>query len=196
MPNASTRPKTKYKYRQNTARIYSNKDSRKLTPVERLKPEELAEIVEAFDLFDVDHSGFMDFRELDVALKALGVIRPLSAIERLLRQINAKLGRGGLSKKKFIELVATINLGSSVERDEIREAYRLLSSSEDMEGNPKISLRALRKAFDDVGESVSDRKLQLMIREAEQQAQAKLDHEELLKLVKTTSLYYDPLKDR
>ena len=186
----------KYEYRQNEARIYAEHSTRKLTPVERLQPEELAEIKQGFDLFDVEHSGFMRLKELNFALQSLGIHRGPAAIGRLLQQTNAIHPTKGVSKDKFVELVATINLGSGVERDEIRDAYQLLGSAEDDEGNPKISLRALRAAFRDIGETISDRKLQLMIREAEMQAQAKFDNEELLKLVKTTSLFYDPLKDR
>ncbi len=150
---------------------------------------------EAFDLFDVDGSGFMDLEELNFALQSLGILRTPMAVERLLTRIHAPRDKG-LSKAKFVELVATVNLGSSVERDEVRDAYQLIGTTEDDEGNPKISLRALRAAFNEIGEAPSDHKLQLMIRDAEMKAQADLDHEELLKLVKTTSLYYDPLKDR
>eukprot|EP00750_Incisomonas_marina_P008762 INCI15687.1.p1 GENE.INCI15687.1~~INCI15687.1.p1 ORF type:complete len:192 (+),score=42.20 INCI15687.1:131-706(+) len=185
----------KYQYQQNASRIYSRHDTRKLTPVERLSPDELAEIKEAFNLFDVDLSGYIELEELNCALLSLGVNRTPEAVNRLLVQINAQHNKG-LSLKKFIELVATVNLGSSVERDEVRDAYRLFGSVEDDEGNPKISLRNLRNAFLEIGENISDRKLHLMIREAETQAQAAVDHEELLKLVKTTSLFYDPLKDR
>jgi centrin-1 len=188
-------PRTKYAYQQNTARIYKQDRTRKLTPVERLTPEELAEIREAFFLFDVDRSGYMDFRELNFALQSLGIHRKESQVERILNQILDEPTKG-LSTKNFVELVATVNLGSSADRDEVREAYRLLGTAEDDEGNPKISLRNLRKTAEEFGQTISDKQLQQMISEAEEQAQGEFDHEEMLKIIKKTSLYYNPLKDR
>ena len=186
----------KYVYHQNSARIYANgRTTRTLTPVERLTPEEKSEIEEAFGLFDVDGSGYIDFKELLFALKCLGIHRTKSSVDRLLKQI-LKRPQIGLTRKNFVELVATINLGGTVDRDEIREAYRLIGNSTDDEGNSKISLRQLRSVVEELGESISDRKLQLMINEAEIDAQADIDDEELLKVIKRTSLFYDPIKDR
>merc|ERR1712216_163272 len=178
----TTMPK-KYKYNQNASRIYKHRHTRKLTPVERLSPEDLAEIREAFFLFDVDHSGYMDFRELNFALQTLGINRKQAQVEQILNKILDDPQKG-LSAKTFVELVATINLGSSAERNEIREAYQLLGKSEDDDGNRKISLRNLRRAAANFGEMISEKQLQLMIEEAENEAQAAFDHDEMLKVIK------------
>lgn len=185
-----------YQYDKNANRIYAEHLTRNLKPVERLEPEELDEIKEAFFLFDVDHSGYIDFKELNFALQSLGIHHRHSRIERILDKILPEDVERGLAVGNFIELVAELNVGANVERDEVREAYRLLGTAEDDEGNPKISLRKLREAAEELGENISDRKLQKMIREAELKAQAAFDKQELLKVIKKTSLYYDPVKDR
>ena len=186
----------KYDYAKNEVRIYEEHTTRNLKPVERLEPEELDEIKEAFHLFDVDDSGFIDFKELTFALQSLGVHHRTSRIERILDTILPDNVERGLSTDHFVELVAELNFGSNVERDEVREAYKLLGTAEDAEGNPKISLRKLREATLELGEPINDRKLQQMIDEAEKKAQADFDDEELLKVIKKTSLYYNPVKDR
>ena len=186
----------KYEYDKNEARIYEERLTRTLKPVELLEPEELDEIKEAFFLFDVDRSGYIDFKELSFALRSLGIQHRHTRIERILDNILPEDVEKGLAVEHFVELVAELNVGSNVERDEVREAYRLLGTAEDDEGNPKISLRKLREAAKELGENISDRKLQKMIREAELKAQAAFDKEELLKVIKKTSLYYNPVQDR
>ena len=41
-------------------------------PKQRLDEEQMEELREAFNLFDTDHSGVIDARELKAAIRALG----------------------------------------------------------------------------------------------------------------------------
>ena len=56
---------------------------------EELTKEQLEEIKEAFNLFDTDHSGTIDIRELKAAMRALGFEVKKEEVRRMLRLSSA-----------------------------------------------------------------------------------------------------------
>ena len=52
-------------------------------PEAALKQEQIDELKEAFDLFDADGSGQIDFRELKAAFKALGFKVPKDELQKM-----------------------------------------------------------------------------------------------------------------
>lgn len=55
---------------------------------QELTPEQKAEIEEAFDLFDTEGSGYIELKDLKVALRALGFEPAKQEIKRLISDLN------------------------------------------------------------------------------------------------------------
>ena len=68
---------------------------------QELTSEQLAEIHEAFDLFDTDGSGYIELKDLKVALRALGFEPAKQEIKRLISDLNnSQKNRDGEKEKE------------------------------------------------------------------------------------------------
>lgn len=68
--------------------VYS-KQKRRTTQATQLTPEASAEVREAFELFDLDKDGKLDYHELKVAMRALGFDLKKAEVLKLLRESSA-----------------------------------------------------------------------------------------------------------
>merc|ERR1712244_115242 len=101
-----------------------------------LSEDQKIEIREAFDLFDTDKSGIIDYHELRVAMRALGFD----------------------VKKQEIKTVKILNRDPD---EEIFKAFQLFD--DDQTG--KISMKNLKRVARELGESLNDDEIQAMIDE-------------------------------
>ena len=91
------------------------------TPGGRSKPtlseEQRAEIQEAFDLFDTDKSGSIDYHELKVAMRALGFPVRKEEVRRLLTEHSSRADEsGGVDYDTFLEISASRVVRGSCQR--------------------------------------------------------------------------------
>ncbi|WFD01953.1 Calcium-binding component of the spindle pole body (SPB) half-bridge [Malassezia obtusa] len=114
---------------------------------------------EAFDLFDTDKDGAIDYHELKVAMRALGFDLKKPELLKLLRE-NDTSGSGLMEWKDF-ERILSERIASRDPREEIRRAFALF----DDDGTGKISLRNLKRVAKELGENLDDEELQAMITE-------------------------------
>merc|ERR1711924_162488 len=89
-----------------------------------LTEDQVAEIKEAFDLFDTDGSGSIDTNELKVAMKALGMDAKSDEIRKLINDIDSD-GDGTID---FDEFLAMMTVSSRV-RTPVRTSSRCSSCS-------------------------------------------------------------------
>ena len=145
-----------------------------------LTDEQKQEIKEAFELFDTDKDGCVDYHELKVAMRALGFDLKKAEVLKLLRdhdkdnsglmefQDFAKISEfilrptgsiGTLSGPSLFLLLTTNSVSERIlERDpmeEIRRAFKLF----DDDGTGKISLRNLRRVAKEIGDRLEDDEL-------------------------------------
>lgn len=140
----------------------------------QLSEEQKQEIKEAFDLFDTDHDGAIDYHELKVAMRALGFELKKAEVLKLIRDHDRqgddlmefddfnKISECSLWEASLLGCIALI-LGGSVTQhilardpmDDIRRAFRLF----DDDNTGKISLRNLRRVAKELGESLSEEEL-------------------------------------
>jgi len=149
-----------------------------------LTDEQKQEIKEAFDLFDMDKDGAIDYHELKVAMRALGfdvskdvVLKILRDNDRSLDRIGAT-GRGVIVYEDFYKVMARYIL----ERDpleEIRQAFHLF----DDDHTGKISLRNLRRVAEELGENLDDDELTAMIEEFDLDQDGEINEEEFIAIV-------------
>ena len=69
-----------------------------------LKQEQIDEIKEAFNLFDTDQSGSIDYRELKAAMKALGFDVKKDELKKMIADVDAD-GSGNIEFPEFLDMM-------------------------------------------------------------------------------------------
>jgi centrin-3 len=133
------------------------KQNRKKRP--ELTEDQKAEIREAFDLFDSNKTGCVDYRELKVSMRALGFDVKKAEVMELMKKYDRN-ETGSIQWEDYFEILSEKYLN----RDPIEEIIKAFKLFDD-EGTGKITLKNLRRVARDLGENLSDEELQAMIDE-------------------------------
>mmetsp|Transcript_50117 Transcript_50117/g.107395 ORF Transcript_50117/g.107395 Transcript_50117/m.107395 type:complete len:164 (+) Transcript_50117:86-577(+) len=148
-----------------------------------LTEEQKQEIKEAFDIFDSEKTGRMDYHELKVAIRAMGFeIKKAEALELMARYDREESGYIGFSS---FEDILVQKYAAQDPMDEIKKAFELFD--EDKRG--KISFRNLKRISRDLGEKLTDDELRGMIDEFDEDHDGEINEEEFVGIMKQTSLY-------
>jgi hypothetical protein len=110
----------------------------KKKPVQKLDPEQVEELKEAFNLFDTDNNGQIDAKELKAALRALGFQVKKAEVRKMILDIDRDEA-GTVSFDDFVELMT----GRMSERDSKEEIAKVFSLF-DHENTGKITFRDLK----------------------------------------------------
>ncbi|CAG9333219.1 unnamed protein product [Blepharisma stoltei] len=143
-----------------------------------LSEEQKQEIKEAFDLFDTDKTGSIDYHELKVAMRALGFdVKKLEVID-LMRQYD-KENSGRIDYQDFLDIM-TQKIGDRDPKEEVLKAFRLF----DDDGTGYITLKNLRRVARELGEHLSDEELKAMIDEFDKDSDGQISQEEFFNIMK------------
>lgn len=154
-----------------------NKKKTKKKKKRELADEQKQEIREAFELFDTDKDGFIDYYELKVCMRALGFEVKKANVLKILHDYDIE-GTGKIGFDDFNEVMTDLML----ERDpqtELLKAFKLF----DDDTTGKISLRNLRRVARELGESMTDDELRAMIDEFDKNGDGEIDEEEFLSIM-------------
>lgn len=154
----------------------------RLAPKFELSDEQKADIKKAFDLFDTDGTGYINSKDLRVAIRALGFEPKSTELKKLVDKIDQE-GSGKISFSDFIYLM-TLKMGESDTKEEILKAFRLF----DNDCTGKINFHNLKRVARELGEHLNDEELKEMITEADLNGDGEVDEEEFLKIIKRTQL--------
>ncbi|CAI6371684.1 unnamed protein product [Macrosiphum euphorbiae] len=143
----------------------------------------MADIREAFELFNVDGSGSIETKELKVAMRALGFEPKKEEIKRMLLNIN-KQHTGVITYDDFVTLMS-IKMADKDSREEIIKAFKLFDDN----CTGKITFSNLKRIAQELGENIADEELQEMIDEADKDGDGEVSQEEFLQIMKKTNLY-------
>ncbi|KAF9011304.1 Ca2+-binding EF-hand superfamily protein [Cyathus striatus] len=167
-----------------------------------LTDEQKQEIKEAFELFDTDKDGCIDYHELKVAMRALGFDMKKAEVLKILRD-HDKTGHGLMDFEDFAKIsewngrhyvswwhvhcvVARIIVASVSERilardpmEEIRRAFQLF----DDDNTGKISLKNLRRVAKEIGDRLEDDELQAMIDEFDLDQDGEINEQEFFAIM-------------
>lgn len=170
--------------------------------IDALTDEQKQEIKEAFELFDTDRDGAVDYHELKVAMRALGFDLEKAEVLKLLRD-HDKTNSGLLEWEHFnrisksapsshilyrsvyltpscvIALSVSEKIASRDPMDEIRKAFSLF----DDDGSGKISLRNLKRVAKELGETLDDNELQAMIDEFDLDEDGEINEQEFIQIM-------------
>lgn len=127
--------------------------------------------------------GFIDIKELKVAIRALGFEPKKEEIKKMAAEID-KDGTSKLSFDDFLTLM-TAKMAEKDTKEEILKAFRLFD--DDQTGT--ISFKNLKRVAKELGENLTDDELQEMIDEADRDGDGEVNQEEFLRIMKKTSLY-------
>ncbi len=126
-----------------------------------LTEEQSAEIAEAFDLFDTNGAGSIDYHELKVALRALGFAVRKAEVQALMVSHGCGESAGArISRDAFTAIMTEKYLARDPE-DEWRKAFAIFDDA----GEGRISLKNLRRVAKELGEPIEDDELAAMIGE-------------------------------
>ncbi|XP_034453420.1 caltractin [Hippoglossus hippoglossus] len=156
---------------------------KKTTPKAELTEEQKQEIREAFELFDTDGSGFIDVKELKVAMRALGFEPKKEEIKKMIGEVD----KGGTGRVSFVDFlsVMTQKMVEKDSKEEILKAFRLFDDDE----TGKISFKNLKRVAKELGENLTDEELREMIDEADRDGDGEVNQQEFLRIMKKTCLY-------
>ena len=150
---------------------------------QELSEEQRQEIKEAFELFDTDKTGTIDYHELKVAMRALGFDVKKQEVLAIMRDYDRD-GAGQIEYPDFLEIMTT-KIGDRDPVEEILKAFKLF----DEDSTGRISLRNLRRVARELGENLSDDELQAMIDEFDKDGDGEISENEFLAIMKQTSIY-------
>ncbi|KAL1920923.1 uncharacterized protein VTP21DRAFT_11558 [Calcarisporiella thermophila] len=151
--------------------------ARRPPPKIELTEDQKTMIREAFELFDGDKDGALDYHELKVAMRALGFDVKKSEVLKLLRE-HDKTGMSLMEWDDFNRIMTEWILARDP-LDEIRQAFRLF----DDDNTGKISIRNLRRVAKELGENIDDEELQAMIDEFDLDEDGEINEQEFIAIM-------------
>jgi calmodulin len=118
----------------------------------------LAEYKEVFYLFDKDHDGQITLHEIDAVFKSFGRAFSRSEILDLINETDAN-ANGAIDFDEFLVML-TSHVSSSDVNEELKHAFQMF----DIDRNGLITIAELRQLMANLGEDMSDKELNEIIR--------------------------------
>mmetsp|Transcript_77647 Transcript_77647/g.175571 ORF Transcript_77647/g.175571 Transcript_77647/m.175571 type:complete len:170 (-) Transcript_77647:84-593(-) len=127
-----------------------------------LTVEQQEEVKQAFDLFDTDGSGAIDYAELDSAMKALGFEPTEEELQHMIKQTDideeVMEGQGEIEFDEFLLLMKS-KLLEHEPKDNMTKAFNLI----DKRKTGRITFELLKNAMREVGDKTSDEEINEII---------------------------------
>ncbi|KAF1912672.1 hypothetical protein BDU57DRAFT_374272 [Ampelomyces quisqualis] len=187
-PASSFAPAPKNAQRLESERLEKERLAR--DSLTELSEEQREEISEAFNLFDLDKDGYIDYHELKVAMKALGFDLPKSEIlavlnaHGVLTTTSTQPGPGHraqarrlLSFQSFQNVMAQ-RIVARDPQEEIQRAFELFDEG----GKGRITLQDLTRVARELGEGLSHDELVAMIEEFDMDGDNAISREEFVNI--------------
>ncbi|XP_037505745.1 calmodulin-beta [Rhipicephalus sanguineus] len=146
----------------------------------QLSEEAIAELREAFALFDKDGNGAISTKELGTMMRALGQNPTEAELKDMIAEVDSD-GNGTVDFTEFLAMMTKKTRTADTE-DEIREAFRVF----DRDGNGFITAAELRHVMTTLGEKLTDEEVDAMIREADTDGDGQINYEEFVALMTST----------
>eukprot|EP00948_MAST-09A_sp_MAST-9A-sp1_P000616 g616.t1 len=145
--------------------------------VDQLSENHIAELREAFALFDRDGDGTISVDELGTVVSSLGQVASQEDLETMLKIADAD-GNGVIDFPEFLTMMAP-KMVTQDEDFEIKEAFEIFS-----QGEKFISEEKLKEIMSNLGEIINEQRLMDLIEEADYDGDGKIDYEDFRKCMK------------
>lgn len=144
---------------------------------EDLTEDQLADIKEAFELFDKEGIGEIPNKLLGVAMRSLGQNPTDSEIADMINEVDTE-ATGKIPFDTFVMLMAR-QMKNTDRVDEILDAFRLF----DTEGKGIIPAAELRHIMTNLGEKLTEEEVDEMIREADTLGNGQIHYEDFVTMM-------------
>lgn len=147
---------------------------------EELSKEQIAEIKEAFSLFDKDGDGVITAKEMGTVMRALGQNPSETELQDMINEVDEDRS-GSIEFPEFLAMMARKMHGTDADsaNDDIREAFRAF----DKDSDGYISAAELRHVMTHLGEKLTDKEVDDMLRQADIDGDGKVNYEEFLTMM-------------
>ena len=148
-----------------------------------LNEEQLKEIKDAFDLFDVDNSGRIDPQELCISLHTLGFDQARDEIKKIIIEL-VKLKGKYIDFPDFLKLVRK----TMQDRDPMDELDKAFQRFDD-DCTDRISFRNLKRVSLELGEQLTDDELKEMLKCADLDKDGEIGKEDFRALMEKADIF-------
>jgi calmodulin len=146
--------------------------------VSKLTDQQIAEVREAFELFDKDHSGYINSKELGMVMRSLGQNPTEQELMDMINEVDED-GSGTVDFPEFLNMMAKKIQNTDSVEDEIKEAFRVF----DKEGRGHISTEEFRFVMRNIGSQMTDEEIEEMIEEADHDHDGLISYDEFAALL-------------
>ena len=147
-----------------------------------LSEEQVYEIREAFDLFDIDGTGRIDPSELLLALNTFGYDSARDDIKRVIEKI-AKVKKPSIDFNDFLKLVNS----TLQSRDPLEEIDKAFARFDD-DSTYSSSFRNLKRVSLELGEQLTDDELREMIKAADEDGDGEIGRDEFMRMMQRAQI--------
>ncbi|XP_077987577.1 neo-calmodulin-like [Glandiceps talaboti] len=145
--------------------------------IDDLTEDQIAELKEAFSLFDIDGDGTINAKELVIVLRSLGQNPTEKEVEDMIQEVDVD-GNGTIEFPEFLMMMAT-KFNTVNGEEELRDAFRVF----DTKDTGYISVDELRHLMTTMGEKLSSDEMDEMIKDCNADADGKVNYTEFVKLI-------------
>lgn len=139
--------------------------------------EQVERIREHFALFDKDANGFIESKELGIALRSLGFHVEESHLSEIVKEFDTNKD-GKVDFDEFYNLVS-VKMKNPLSEIELKEAFKLF----DKDGNGKVTCSELKQALTNFGEKLSQQEAEEFLEDADTNGDGELDIAELTRFL-------------
>lgn len=151
----------------------------------RLNDDQINLLREAFDLFDMEKTGKIDYHELKLTLKAFGFKMKKAEIMSMLSGVEeGRSNHGKIAFDEFMDIMCE-KFSQRNPREEAIMAFDLF----DEEKKGKINLKNLKKAVKEINENLTENELKAIIEEFDTDGDGYITKEDFLKIM--DEYYFD-----
>ena len=144
---------------------------------EQLTEEQIAEIKEAFSLFDKNGDGKITIKELGTVMKSLGQNLTKAELKDIIKENDAD-GNGVIDFSEFQSMmIKKMKDGSSEE--ELIEAFKAFDH-----GSGRISSSEIRQVMASLGQKMTEEEVEELIRGADVDGDGHINYEEFVRLMR------------
>lgn len=148
-----------------------------MVETEQISEEQIAELREAFSLFDKDGDGDISTKELGTVMRSLGQNPSDEELEDMVREVDVD-GNGTIDFDEFLQMMSRKMKETDTE-EEIKEAFKIF----DKDSNGFISPSELKNVMNHLGEKLTDEEVEEMIKEADLDGDGQISYEEFVQMM-------------
>ena len=148
--------------------------------IELLTEQEICELHEAFNIFDVESDGSIDSKQLIILMNSLKQYPSKKELDKILDEFN--IDKNGLIYfNQFLKIMA--KRLKDIKEDEDRHLKNLFSSL-DRNNNGLISIHEIRYIVTHSSENISEKDIETIMKEADTDGDGLISFEEFMTIMK------------